>query len=55
MAGKITRKLLIDPQERTEILNLFPEIRKYRNTEEMKQDEGVKYLELVASTFKLIA
>jgi uncharacterized protein (TIGR02147 family) len=55
MAGKITRKLLIDPQERTEILNLFPEIRKYRNTEEMKQDEGVKYLEIEASTFKLIA
>lgn len=55
MAGKITRKLLIDPQERVEILNLFPEIRKYRNTDEMKQDEGAKYLEIEASTFKLIA
>lgn len=55
MAGKITRKLLIDPQERIEILSLFPEIRKYRNTDEMKQDEGVKYLEIEASTFKLIA
>lgn len=55
MAGKITRKLLIDPQERVEILKLFPEIRKYRNTEEMKNDEGTKYLEIEASTFKLIA
>jgi len=55
MAGKITRKLLIDPQERIEILNLFPAIRKYRNTEEMKNDEGMKYLEIEASTFKLIA
>lgn len=55
MAGKITRKLLIDPQERVEILKLFPEIRKYRNTEEMKNDEGTNYLEIESSTFKLIA
>lgn len=55
MAEKITRKLLIDPQKRTEVLSLFPEKRKYRNTEEMKQDEGPRYLEIEASSFRMIA
>ena len=55
MAEKITRKLLVDPQERAEILNLFPEKRKYRNTEEMQQDTGPSYLEIESSSFKLIA
>lgn len=56
LAEKITRKLLIDPVSRNEILNLFPEKRKYRTVEEMEQDEAApKYLEIEASTFKLMA
>jgi uncharacterized protein (TIGR02147 family) len=55
MAEKITRKLLIDPQKRSEVLGMFPEKRKYRNTEEMKQDEGPRYLEIEASSFRMIA
>lgn len=55
MAEKITRKLLIDPQERVAILGLFPETRKYRTTDEMKRDEENKYLEIEASSFRLIA
>lgn len=55
MAEKITRKLLVDPQERAELLNLFPEKRKYRNTSEMEQDQSSRYLEIEASSFKLIA
>ena len=53
LAERITRKLLVDPQSRAEILSLFPEKRKY-----LKQDElptGPRYLEIEASQFKLIA
>lgn len=55
LAEKITRKLLIDPQHRNEILSLFPDKRKYRNTVEMKEESGTSYLEIEASTFKLMA
>jgi uncharacterized protein (TIGR02147 family) len=55
MAEKITRKLLVDPQERSDLLKLFPEKRKYRNTDEMKINEDEKYLQIEASSFKLMA
>jgi uncharacterized protein (TIGR02147 family) len=55
MAEKITRKLMVDPQERADLLKLFPEKRKYRNTEELKNSEVDKYLEIEASSFRMIA
>lgn len=55
LAEKITRKLLIDPQERSEILSLFPEKRKYRTLAEKEDDQSPKYLEIEASEFKMIA
>lgn len=55
LAEKITRKLLIDPQQRSEILALFPEKRKYRTLADKAEDNSPKYLEIEASEFKLIA
>jgi uncharacterized protein (TIGR02147 family) len=55
LAEKITRKLLIDPQKRAEILALFPEKRKYRTLAERIENVEPKYLEIEASAFRLIA
>ncbi len=56
LAEKITRKLLIDPQKRNEILSLFPEKRKYLTTaqKEAATPEPL-FLQIEASEFKLIA
>lgn len=55
LADKITRKLLIDPQKRSEILDLFPEKRKYKKSQDTNEDQGPKYLEIEAQAFKLMA
>jgi uncharacterized protein (TIGR02147 family) len=55
LAEKITRKLLIDPQKRNEILSLFPEKRKYRTLAEKEAAPEPKFLEIEASEFRLIA
>lgn len=55
LAERITRKLMLDPQKRSEILGLFPEKRKHRTIEELQKDTGPTYLEIEASEFKLIA
>lgn len=55
LAEKITRKLLIDPQKRAEILALFPEKRKYRTLAEQIENVEPKYLEIEASSFRLMA
>lgn len=51
LAEKISKKLLLDPQERAELLNLFPMKRK---KVEVGQFEP-RYLELSASQFKIAA
>lgn len=55
LAERITRKLLIDPQKRNEILSLFPEKRKYRTLAEKEAAPEPKFLEIEASEFRLIA
>ncbi len=52
LAERITRRLLLDPQERSEILSLFPEKRKYQK-EEDRVDITPRYLELSAAQFKI--
>lgn len=51
LAERIVRKLLIDPQKRTELLNMFPEKRVVKKD---KQKEEPRYLEIEASQFKMI-
>lgn len=51
LAERITRKLLLDPQSRSEILALFPEKRKYAKSSSSEAPES-RYLELTASQFK---
>lgn len=56
LAERITRRLLLDPQERSEILSLFPEKRKYRKASTEKTDSvDPRYLEFNASQFKIAA
>ncbi len=55
LAEKITRKLLIDPVKRSEILSLFPEKRKYKTIAEKEAAPEPKFLQIEASEFKLIA
>jgi uncharacterized protein (TIGR02147 family) len=54
LAERIARKLLIDPQKRTELLTMFPEKRAYKRAQE-KVQEGPRYLEVEASQFKMIS
>src|SRR5688500_4433772 len=50
LAEKITRKLLLDPQKRSEILELFPQKKKVPSQNlELKP----RFLEIEASQFKL--
>ena len=53
MAERITRRLLLDPQKRTEILELFPE--KRRKKVDPEAELTPRYLELEATQFKMIA
>ena len=55
LAERISNKLLLDPQERSEILRLFPDKRAYRKFSENNDVMAPKYLELNASHFKIIA
>lgn len=54
LAEKITRKLLINPQQRIEILSLFPIKRSYTKSEDVVEPT-TKFLEIEASSFKLMA
>lgn len=54
LAEKIARKLLIDPQQRTELLDLFPQKIRTANSNE-SQLSKTRYLELEASQFKMIS
>jgi uncharacterized protein (TIGR02147 family) len=54
LAERIARKLLIDPQIRTELLSLFPEKKKKKMSEDQDQ-MGSRYLEIEASQFKMIS
>jgi uncharacterized protein (TIGR02147 family) len=61
LAERITTKLLIEPQLRSEILALFPDKIKYRKTiragrdPEARETTGTRYLELNAMQFKIAA
>lgn len=54
LAERIARKLLIDPQVRSELLGLFPERRKNKKAQDEVQS-GPRYMEVEASQFKMIA
>lgn len=54
LAERITRSLLLDPQKRSEILELFPEKKKNKKEKSDVQFTS-RYLELEASKFKMIA
>lgn len=53
LAERVARRLLIDPQKRSEILEQFPEKRKQKRANE--ESISPRYLELEASKFKMIA
>ncbi len=54
LAERISRNLLIDPQVRSELLDLFP---KKRNIKRVPDEErlGSRYMEVEASQFKMIS
>lgn len=54
LAERIVEKLLLDPQERSEILMHFPEKRRYQKSD-LPQVFEPKYLEFNASQFKVVA
>ena len=54
LAERISKRLLLDPQERSEVLSLFPEKRSYKKPG-MSIDTSPRYLELSASQFKISA
>lgn len=54
LAERIARRLLIDPQKRSELLELFPE-RKRKLKTDSSQTVTPRYLELEATKFKMIA
>jgi uncharacterized protein (TIGR02147 family) len=57
LAERIARRLLLDPQQRAEILSLFPEKRSYRKPGSVAQGEVLepRYLALNAAQFKIAA
>ena len=57
LAERIARRLLIDPQKRTELLELFPIKKKTKKISTAEDNEEVppRYLELEALKFKMIA
>jgi len=54
LAERIARRLLLDPQKRTELLELFPE-KKIKKTKEEAGLPEPRYLEIEASQFKMMA
>jgi uncharacterized protein (TIGR02147 family) len=52
MAERIVRQLMIDPQKRTELLELFPKKAEKKNGEE---SDLPRYMEIEASQFKMIS
>lgn len=54
LAERIVRKMLLDPQKRSELLELFPEKRKNKKANE-STEHTPRYLEIEASNFKMIA
>lgn len=55
LAERITRRLLLDPQQRSEILSLFPEKIRYRKQSDPRATLEPRYLELSAAQFKIAA
>src|SRR5690606_15409411 len=57
LAERIARRLLLDPQVRSELLSLFPEKRRYRkkNSDAIGEEVAPRYLEIESLKFKLIA
>jgi uncharacterized protein (TIGR02147 family) len=55
LAERITQKLLLDPQQRSEILSLFPDKVKYRKATNSPPGLEPRYLELSAAQFKIAA
>lgn len=53
LAERITQRLMLDPQERSEILGLFPEKRAY--TREGEKAPEPRYLAFSAAQFKIVA
>ncbi len=54
LAERIAQRLLLDPQQRSELLGLFPEKRKYRKNDSSPGEVfEPRYLELSASQFKV--
>ncbi|MCM0607310.1 MAG: TIGR02147 family protein [Xanthomonadaceae bacterium] len=53
LAERISQRLLLDPQERSEILGLFPVKRLYKKPGTSKDVPSFRYLELTASQFKI--
>ncbi len=55
LAERIAQRLMLDPQERSEILRLFPEKKKYRKSEDPSETPETEslYLQLSASQFKI--
>lgn len=53
LAERIARRLLVDPQTRTELIEMFPQ-KKFRK-EQTNERTSPRYLELEATTFKMIA
>lgn len=55
LAERIALRLLLDPQQRSELLDLFPEKTKYRKASNSQEPAQPRYLELNASQFKIAA
>jgi uncharacterized protein (TIGR02147 family) len=54
LAERIARRLLVDPQKRAELLDLFPETKRIKK-ESDNTDFSPRYLELEATKFKMIS
>jgi uncharacterized protein (TIGR02147 family) len=55
LAERIATRLLLDPQQRSELLGLFPEKVKYRKAANANEAPESRYLELTASQYKIAA
>lgn len=55
LAERISKRLLLDPQQRSEVLELFPQKRRYKKVGQSIENFEPRYLELSASQFKIAA
>lgn len=53
LAERISKRLMLDPQQRSEVLGLFPEKRKYKKPGASGEVLSPRYLEFNASQFKI--